>query len=40
MNSVGLRVEYALRISPQETDALLLDRDLQSYIVMGISYVL
>ena len=40
MDSVGLGIEHALRVSPQETNALSIVEDLQSYIVMGISYVL
>ena len=40
LQNIGVGVEYALRISPQETLAIESDEDIQSYVVMGISYVL
>ena len=38
VNGIGLGVEYALRMSPQETRNL--DRNQQSYFIMGLSYVI
>ena len=40
MNSVGIGMEYAMRVSRQETNALDVPDNLQSYLIMGVSYVL
>ncbi len=40
MQNIGLGIEYALRVSPQETAAIESNEDVQSYVVMGVSYVL
>lgn len=40
LDSVGFGIEYALRVSPQETAALTTDEDVQSYVIMGVSYML
>lgn len=40
VDGIGLGVEYAYRVSPQETNALNIEDTGQSYLIMGISYVL
>ena len=40
LDSVGFGIEYAVRVSPQETAALPTEEDVQSYVIMGVSYVL
>lgn len=40
VENLGIGLEYAMRVSPQETQALSNVEDFQSYVIMGVSFVL